>query len=437
MKRRGFRAVAVVLMMVLVATMGAGCQPQAAKAEPAGGSNPSEIKVRTVADREDALAGKVVTPADFGSDFFPGIEKPGAIPAKKFFIAFSNGEMGNGWCRTHVNDMVDIADKYNKEFGVRFEWTNAGNNSTKQLSDIQSLIAKKPDLLLVNPNEAEPLSVIVDWCNKANIPLITIDKQLSAPTGEGMYISCITMDGYLNGVANGVAIVKTLTEKYGEPKGNVGELAGILGASTSKYRSLGLNAVLKGYPNIKITVSRPGEWDPKVSYAAAQDILTTFPAGSLDVIASSCDESGLSFMEASKAANRTELDGYYTGCDGTVAFLQKILDGKAIETNEWTPYFAIPSFEYAIHYLNGNSIPPIVAFPQRDYSADTPEKKAKLQEFVTKCKEQKLDFVPLTFGGHDLFKPDPEIMSKFYTPGDIFVNKEKYTTGVQPYVISQ
>ena len=387
-------------------------------------------------EAEAALDGNVVTPADIPREFFPGLDNPGVKPEKKYFIAFSNGEMGNGWCRTFFNDMVSTGEKYAEEFGIRFEHTNAGNNSTKQLSDVQTLLAKQPDLLILSPNEAEPLSVVVDWCNKAGVPLITVDKQLATPPGEGMYIASIQMDAYLNGIANGISIVKTLTTKFGEPKGDIVELAGILGASVSQYRSLGMNRVFADYPNVNIVVSRPGEWDPKISYTAAQDILTNFPAGSVEGVANSCDESGLSFMEAQKAAGRNELEGMHWGCDATVAFLEKILEGKAVETNEYTPYYAIHTFEYAVQYLNGVTIPRIVVVPQRDFSAETPEKRAKLQEIVDKCRTNELEFVPFTYGGFDVFQPDPEMLAKYYKPGDIFYNTEEYTVGKKPYIES-
>ncbi len=46
-------------------------------------------------NRPDAKIGNPVTPTDFPAKFLPGIEKPGVIPEKKYFIAFSNGDMND------------------------------------------------------------------------------------------------------------------------------------------------------------------------------------------------------------------------------------------------------------------------------------------------------------------------------------------------------
>jgi len=60
-------------------------------------------------------------------------------------------------------------------------WANAGNNSAKQVSDIESLLALKPDLLIVSANEAEPLSVIFGMCQELEVPLITVDRGIAKP----------------------------------------------------------------------------------------------------------------------------------------------------------------------------------------------------------------------------------------------------------------
>jgi ribose transport system substrate-binding protein len=452
MKTKKLRYLALVLVLVMLTASFIGCQKSSPATDESGstapaGSSESAVttgsesggdsgKVRTVAEREDALDGEPVTPSNFTVDMFPGLSSVGVKPEKKYFIAFSNGEMGNAFCRTFFDDMVETGEKYAENFGIRFEYANAGNNSTKQLSDVQSLLAKSPDALIISANEAEPLSVIYDWCEQSGTALITVDKELEHEPGTGKYISAITMDCYLNGIGNGLAVVKALTEKYGEPRGTVVEIAGILGASPSYHRSQGLNWVLKDYPNINIIASRPGEWDPKISYTVAQDLLTTYKEGEIDFIVASCDESALAFMEAAKGANRyDEFKGMYAGCDGTVAFLEKILQGEAFQSSEFTPYFATHAFEYAINYLNGVDIPTRIPIPQRHYRADTPERKDKLQELVDYCKANSLEFVPITAGGNAELAPDADVY-KIYEEGGVW-NVPKYLEEVKPYVTSE
>jgi ABC-type sugar transport system substrate-binding protein len=127
-------------------------------------------------NRPDANPGNPVTPTDFPAKFLPGIEKPGVIPEKKYFIAFSNGDMNDLWRLTFVKDVENFANRYMEEFGIKFMWTNAGHNSAKQLADIESLLALKPDLLLMSANEREPLNVVKEMCDEQGVPLIILDR---------------------------------------------------------------------------------------------------------------------------------------------------------------------------------------------------------------------------------------------------------------------
>lgn len=396
--------ISILLVAVMLFTL-VGCN---ANVPAASGSADG---VRTTAKREDAKKGNVITPEGMT---FQGIEKPGVIPKKQFFIAFSNGEMGNSFCRTFVDDMESIGKRYSDEFGIKYEWTNAGNNSTQQLSDIQSLIAKNPDLLIVNPNEVEPLNVVAEWCEKAKIPLMLIDKELSTQPGEKTIMSVVSYDFFLQGVQIGVGIVDYLKEKYGEPKGDVAEIAGIMGANASIERSQGMNLVLNDYPDINVVVMRAGEWDNSISYNVSQDILTTFPKGTIDVVVGNCDESCLAFMEAAKAAGRDEIGAGYVGADSPVAMLKHIIEGGAYATAENSPYYGYVTFEYAIRWLNGEDIPQRVMLPNRFWRASTPEQKEALKKVVEECEKLGTEFVPASVGYYDVFKAYPDEVMKYY-----------------------
>ena len=159
--------------------------------------------VAPTAQREVAPAGEPMTPKDFPAEFLPGITKPGVVPAKKYFIAFSNGDMGDVWRRTFVMDVESWAGKYVKQFGIKWIWTNAGNNSALQVSQAQSLLSMKPDLLIVSPNESEPLMPPRDG-NQMKIPVIALDREFATKAGTDMYVQIQSMDYYKNGVGAGL-----------------------------------------------------------------------------------------------------------------------------------------------------------------------------------------------------------------------------------------
>jgi ABC-type sugar transport system substrate-binding protein len=394
---------------------------------------PSAIaEPRTTAPREDALTGESITPADFPASFLPGLDKIGAIPAKKYVVAISNGDMANEWRRSFWEDMENFGKLYAERFGIEILAANSGANSTKQIQDVQALLAQSPDILLMAPNEAAPLSVVADLCEQAGVPLITVDRMIDRKPGEGAFVSAIMIDGYLNGVANGISIVEKLTEKNGAPKGNIAEIAGVLGSNVSIERSMGIRRVLSEYPDIKVVTVRNGEFDRDASYKAAQDILTVNPKGTLDGIVGACDTSSIAAIEACKAAGRTELLGYIWGVDGLVEALDAIVAGEMVETNECPPYFGMTAFEYAIQYLNGETIPNRIPVPQRDFRADTPEMKAELERIIAECKAAGNLFVPSSRGGYSVMVPNAEVLARFY-PKPYWEQPESYYTEFKPY----
>jgi len=170
---------------------------------------------------------------------------------------------------------------------------------------------------------------------------------------------------------------------------------------------------------------RAGEWDNSISYNVSQDILTTFPEGTIDVVIGNCDESNLAFMEAAKAVGRQDIGAGYIGADSPVVILDKIANGEAYATAENSPYYGYVTFEYAIRYLNGEDIPERIMLPNRFFRGVTDEQKAALKDIVEKAKVDGVEFVPASYGYYDVFDPIPEAVKKYY-PVPLWQDRERY-----------
>jgi ABC-type sugar transport system substrate-binding protein len=170
---------------------------------------------------------------------------------------------------------------------------------------------------------------------------------------------------------------------------------------------------------------RAGEWDNSISYNVSQDILTTFPEGTIDVVVGNCDESCLAFMEAAKAAGRTDIGAGYVGADSPVAMLEKITNGEAFATAENSPYYGYVTFEYAIRWLNGEDIPQRIMLPNRFWRAETDEQMTAMKGVVTKAQEDGVEFVPASYGYYDVFDAMPEAVKKYYSV-PLWQDRDKY-----------
>lgn len=402
--KRLFIWLLTVLFLASILFMGISCKvEEAAVAEEVEVEEAvaEEVEKEELAvERAAALEGEPITPTDFPADLLPGIDSPGVVPDKQYFIVYSNGDMNDLWRLNHVRDMEKFGNLYSERFGIKFMWANAGNNSAKQVSDIESLLSMKPDLLIFSPNEAEPLVAVHEMCNELGIPFVTVDRGIASEPGTGdMYKCSISMDFLYQGVAQGKMIVKYLTEKYGEPKGNVVELAGLAGSSPAIQRSQGINLVFKDYPDIRIIASKPTGFDRKQSYEIIQDWLETYPAGEIDAVAGSFDEGILGALQAIKEAGRDELIGEpLFGVDAIKNFLIGISEGECSYTVESPPFYGMLGFEYGIRFLMGEELPPYIMLPMRSYWSGN-EVEALLQEHIDYLVENNMDFVPLEVGG--------------------------------------
>jgi len=98
------------------------------------------------------------------------------IKNKKYAIGFSQVQNDDDWRKTMMGEMErEVSFHDNIEFIVK----DAEENSTQQIQQINELI-KQVDLLIVSPNETEPLKPVIEKAYYAHIPVILIDRSVSS-----------------------------------------------------------------------------------------------------------------------------------------------------------------------------------------------------------------------------------------------------------------
>lgn len=413
------KLVSFVLASIMILAVVAGCAstPSTVPAAAAPTAAPAQTaaaatNARTVEARENAPDGKSLTPVSFSKDMFPGLETIGVKPLKKYKIAFSNGDMADTWRAAFWNDMIKSLDYLKATFGIDYITANSGADSAKQIEDIRSLLAQKPDILLFSPNESAPLAVVADMCEEAKIPFITIDRSLELTPGKGMYIADIEGDNFKDGIGMGISLVNGLTAKFGKPAGIVAEIAGAQGSSPAVYRSAGLRFVLKDYPEIQIVQVVDGGFDDSKAYAGAQDIFTAH-GKELNALVVAWDTGAAQAIKVAETLGLKDIL-FITSNGNTEVLRDYTLTGKIYSEIEYPPMYGITALEYALHYLNGDTIPARILMPQRNYMIDTPEKKAALEELVTKAAAEGATFIPASLGMYDVFNTKGPLWDKYY-----------------------
>ncbi|MDQ7093141.1 ribose ABC transporter substrate-binding protein RbsB [Desulfosporosinus sp. PR] len=241
--------------------------------------------------------------------------KDAAKPAEKVTIGFSVSTLNNPFFVT----LKDGADKAAKAAGADLVVVDAGDNTAKQISDIEDLIQKKVNVLLINPTDSAAVVSAVESANKANIPVITVDRA----SNGGKVVSHIASDNVKGGSMAADYILKALNNK-----GNIVELQGTAGTSAASDRGKGFHSVVDGKDGVKVVASQPADFDRAKGLSVMENILQ----GNKDIQAvfAQNDEMALGALSAIQAAGKNNI--LVVGFDATDDAVKAVKDGKMAAT---------------------------------------------------------------------------------------------------------
>src|SRR3954451_13122302 len=96
---------------------------------------------------------------------------------RKFRIGFSQCTGDDNWRRRMLADM-----KREMAFhpGIEFLYRDAKDNSQQQAQQVKKSLSEHKDLLLISPNEAKPLTSVVEDAFNNGIPVIVIDRTIAS-----------------------------------------------------------------------------------------------------------------------------------------------------------------------------------------------------------------------------------------------------------------
>ncbi|MDR1509411.1 MAG: substrate-binding domain-containing protein [Synergistaceae bacterium] len=272
---------------------------------------------------------------------------------KKIKVAYAQAELINEWRVSNQKEMETKAEKY----GVDFITTNAEQDPSKQLSDVQNLLAQHPDVLIVSPLESAALVPVVAMCDEAQVPLIIIDRTINAEPGVGMYKSEIAQSHEESGRLLAEKTIELLKAKYGEAKGSVVHVQGQAGASPVIDANRGWDAVMKDYPNIKTIATEDAGFTKEGGLRVMENFLQAYPKGQIDIVRTDYSDMTLGALEAIENAGRDELKGYLVGEGGYYKAIQEVVNGNIARETQTPPFFGDMAITTAIKIANGESVP--------------------------------------------------------------------------------
>ncbi|GAB2953801.1 substrate-binding domain-containing protein [Streptomyces pseudoechinosporeus] len=288
----------VIALAVLLDTVRrkAGATPGAAGTGASGRKGPQAVKY--------ALAVVVVAAVVGATSLLNGGSSSSSASSQKIGLSLST--LNNPF-------FVQIrqgAEEAAKKAGADLTVTDAQNDASQQANQLQNFTSEGVGSIIVNPVDSDAAGPSVRAANKADIPVVGVDRGVNKADTAALVAS--------DNVAGGKLGAEALAEKLGG-QGTIVILQGQAGTSASRERGAGFAEGLKAYPGIKVVAKQPADFDRTKGLDVMTNLLQAHP--DVNGVFAENDEMALGAIKAlgSKAGKSVQVVGFDGTPDGLTA----------------------------------------------------------------------------------------------------------------------
>ena len=265
-----------------------------------------------------------------------------------YVIGFSNASISNPW-RVALLHGIEAAAERNAGKIEQFIITDANDDPGKQVADIQDLLQRGVDILLVSPATAEALDPIVSRASRQGVPVVLVDREV---TSKDTYITFVTASDQ----ALGRIQAQWLAEHLGF-EGKVVMLGGLAGASPAENRIKAAREVFDQYPGISVLDLQYTSWSPANGKKIMAALIQKF-GDEIDGVWADSGLQGSGSIEAFMAAGYE--DGKippHTGGDFNAMYQLSVKHRVPLCAIDYPPAMGAVSFDLLFDVLAGKGIP--------------------------------------------------------------------------------
>ena len=218
--------------------------------------------------------------------------------------------------------LVEGAEAAAAEAGLGLTVVDAGDDVTKQVSDIEDLLSKNISVLIINPVDSDAVAGVVADAKEAGVKVIAVDRVVN-----GVEVDCtIASDNVMGAEMATQYIVDTLGEGI-----KVAELQGVPGASAAIDRGEGFHNVADA--KLEVVASQTANFDRTEGMSVMENMLQANP--DIQAVFAANDEMALGAVEAISGAGKEIM---VVGFDATDDAVAAIKEGKMAATVAQQPF---------------------------------------------------------------------------------------------------
>lgn len=247
--------------------------------------------------------------------------------------------------------MLAMAKKTAADLGVELLDFDGQGKQEVQMKVMEDMIAQKVDAIFLNPVDTAAIGPAVLAANAAGIPVITVDVRAAS----GTVLAHIASNNMEIGRMDGQFAVDYLTKKYGSAKGRI-LIQGYPQITSMRDRTAGFKEVLKKYTKVQLVEVDPTHLDVQAAMALAEDQLTRYGKGKVDIYFGSNSQTALGIMAAADTAKRKDVA--IIGVDDEGEFLKALADPNSPFVATVVQYptdMGKLGVEYAVKVANGET----------------------------------------------------------------------------------
>ncbi|ALS28729.1 periplasmic binding protein domain-containing protein [Paenibacillus sp. 32O-W] len=243
----------------------------------------------------------IVSSGPYGEEAVPASkiiiteQQAAKIKEGKFTAAIAMGFLGDDWSEQQLAGLKSEFGKLGIEVVAE---TNANFKDTTQISDLQAIAGKKPDIVVSIPLNAQTTAKAYQALADAGAKIVFMDQPAEGMVAGKDYVSVVSADSFGLGM--------NIADELARAIGGKGEVAALYYApnfyvTNQRYQGFVARLAAK-YPDIKL-VEVQGFQDPNRSQEVAAAILTKYP--NLKGMYASWDVPAMGAVAAARVAGKT------------------------------------------------------------------------------------------------------------------------------------
>jgi ribose transport system substrate-binding protein len=195
-------------------------------------------------------------------------EEPAPGDEGKFTIGISNPFISSEYRTQMIASLIEVNQEYMDQ-GLTTELVieSADTDVAGQIQQLQNLIAKEVDAILVNPGDVSGLNATLQEALDKGIIVISVDQELNVPN-----VYNVGIDQKEWAMTSAEWLAETL-----DSEGDIVEIEGFPGHPANVARMDGVDEVFADHPGINVLARDTGKWDEATGQQVMSNFLAAYP----------------------------------------------------------------------------------------------------------------------------------------------------------------